>query len=261
MYYKAKVISHFNEQSSKFGDEIDLTQSSSNEEILDSQFADVIDLTQSSSNEEIIDLTQSDSDYSTTHFSSSFDDELGTSPDDDDDSFIPPPVIWNGAKSQAPPVEPRVGFENFNIEFNAICSISTYFNTFAFFITLYTKNLNELISGGGGSYKSASFLACMKKILNAQRWSQYSNTFHPDLLKLTNPNRNEYLNHLKNEANLSGSVHKNLSVKVCTWFASVESSNINLKPSSFTCTRGNRKENFITCAAFREWLDAQPDLV
>ena len=196
MFFKANVITHFNVQSSQYGDEIDLTQSSSNkeiidsqygdvidltksssnEEIIDSQYGDVIDLTQSSSKEEIIDLMQSDSDYSTTH---SFDDELGTSPDDDDrnqigfvwpdsnisndDDDIPPPVPWNRAVPQPPAVEPCVGFEHLNIEFNAICRNSTYFHIIAIFIILYTKKLNELISGGGGSYKSASFLACIKK--------------------------------------------------------------------------------------------------
>ena len=56
MFFKANVITHFNVQSSQYGDEIDLTQSSSNKEIIDSQYGDVIDLTKSSSNEEIIDL-------------------------------------------------------------------------------------------------------------------------------------------------------------------------------------------------------------
>ena len=255
MFFNANVITHFNVQSSP---------------------GDVIDLTQSSSNEEIIDLTQSSSDDSTTHFSSSFDDELGTSPDDDDrnqtgfvfpdsnisndDDYIPPRVVFNRV-AQPPAIKPSDRLENLDIRFNAICRKSTYFHISASFINLYTKKLKELNRDGGGSYKSTSFLACMKRIDYVQRCLQYTDTFDPDFLKLTNPNRNEYLNHLKKKAKLSGSVHQNLSVKVCTWFASVEASKINLKPSSFACTRGNRKNNFITSCAFREWLDAQTDLV
>ena len=89
-----------------------------------------------------------------------------------------------------------------------------------------------------------------------------NDAFNPHYLKFTNPDRHDYLVDLKIKARLSpspGNVHKLLSVKVCTWFASVES--IHLTRSSFTFQDGPIATNFITCDPFHKWLHAQTDTI
>lgn len=223
---------------------IDLTQSSSNDE--------VIDLTGSFNNDEIIDLTQTSSDESTTHFSTSSNDEMDTSPDDDDD-YIPPAIHW---PARVQHVTYDRTFQSRNRRLNHIAKHSNYFTNCLLFDRSYNQELNAALKiSGKKSFRSTGFLMCIRKIVSLQK--SETDAFDPDLLKFTNTNRNDYLADLKINANLSNNVHNILSVKVCTWFASVES--IHLTRSSFTFLDGPSKVSFLKCDPFHKWLHAQTD--
>ena len=234
---------------------------------------EVIDLTgEPFSNDEIIDLTQTSSDESTTQsFTSSYD-EMHTSPDNDDNyshqigfllpqrndsndsDYIPPAINWNVHHAAY-----DRSFENWSQALKQMINRSYYFTNFDRFNHYYSLKLYELEFSGKRSFRSTSFLKCIRTIVSHQH---SENAFNPHFLKFTNPDRHNYLVDLKIKARLSpspGNVHKLLSVKVCTWFASVES--IHLTRSSFTFQDGPIATNFITCDPFHKWLHAQTDTI